>query len=56
MCKWPIGDPADPQFAFCGRKSDCGPYCTEHAKVAFQPQRKRDRKGGEEKAARKIAG
>ncbi|MCA8902907.1 MAG: GcrA cell cycle regulator, partial [Hyphomonas sp.] len=37
MCKWPIGDPADPKFAFCGRKADCGPYCAEHAKVAFQP-------------------
>lgn len=54
MCKWPIGDPADPQFAFCGRKSDCGPYCAEHAKVAFQPQRKRDRKGLEDN--RKAAG
>lgn len=56
MCKWPIGDPADPQFAFCGRKSDCGPYCTEHAKVAFQPQRKRERKTSDEQQARKIAG
>ncbi|WP_084397836.1 GcrA family cell cycle regulator [Henriciella aquimarina] len=58
MCKWPIGDPADPKFAFCGRKSDCGPYCAEHAKIAFQPQRKRDRKRGEEETfeARKIAG
>lgn len=44
MCKWPIGDPADPNFAFCGRKSDCGPYCAEHAKIAFQPARKRERK------------
>ena len=57
MCKWPIGDPADPKFAFCGRKSDCGPYCSEHAKVAFQPQRKRDRKRNEDEAyARRIAG
>ncbi|MEQ9447740.1 MAG: GcrA family cell cycle regulator [Rhodospirillaceae bacterium] len=56
MCKWPIGDPADPKFAFCGRKSDCGPYCAEHAKVAFQPQRKRDRKGREEVEPRRIAG
>ena len=44
MCKWPIGDPADPSFAFCGRKADCGPYCKDHAKVAFQPARKRERK------------
>ena len=57
MCKWPIGDPADPKFAFCGRKSDCGPYCSEHAKVAFQPQRKRDRKRNDDEAyARRIAG
>ena len=56
MCKWPIGDPADPQFAFCGRKSDCGPYCAEHAKGAFQPQRKRERKREDEQEARKIAG
>ena len=57
MCKWPIGDPADPKFAFCGRKSDCGPYCSEHAKVAFQPQRKRDRKRSDDDAfARRIAG
>ncbi len=45
MCKWPIGDPADPKFAFCGRKACSGPYCAEHAKVAFQPARKRETKG-----------
>ena len=57
MCKWPIGDPADPKFAFCGRKSDCGPYCSEHAKVAFQPQRKRDRKRSDDDTyTRRIAG
>jgi len=56
MCKWPIGDPADPKFAFCGRKSDCGPYCAEHAKVAFQPQRKRDRKNASDSEPRRIAG
>lgn len=56
MCKWPIGDPADPAFAFCGRKSDCGPYCAEHAKVAFQPARKRDRKKSEYSYVRRIAG
>lgn len=44
MCKWPIGDPADPNFAFCGRRASGGPYCAEHAKVAFQPARKRERK------------
>jgi len=48
MCKWPIGDPADPKFAFCGRKACSGPYCAEHAKVAFQPARKRERGGRED--------
>ncbi|MDJ0920151.1 MAG: GcrA family cell cycle regulator [Henriciella sp.] len=56
MCKWPIGDPADPKFAFCGRKATCGPYCAEHAKVAFQPAKKRERKKSEYDYVRKIAG
>lgn len=54
MCKWPIGDPADPDFAFCGRKRTCGPYCAEHAKIAFQPSRKRDRKREERDVLRRI--
>ncbi len=57
MCKWPIGDPADPAFAFCGRKADDGgPYCKEHAKVAFQPARKREKKKSEYNYVRRIAG
>ncbi len=56
MCKWPIGDPADPAFAFCGRKAECGPYCKDHAKVAFQPARKRERKKSVTEYVRKIAG
>ena len=56
MCKWPIGDPADPKFAFCGRKADCGPYCTEHAAVAFQPARKREGRKSEYDYVRRIAG
>ncbi len=55
MCKWPIGDPADANFAFCGRKAECGPYCKEHAKVAFQPARKRDRRKSEYDYVRRIA-
>ncbi len=56
MCKWPIGDPADPKFAFCGRKADCGPYCAEHAKVAFQPARKREARKSDYDYVRRIAG
>ncbi|HEX2792350.1 MAG TPA: GcrA family cell cycle regulator [Candidatus Paceibacterota bacterium] len=38
MCKWPIGDPAADDFTFCGRRSaGDGPYCAEHARVAYQP-------------------
>lgn len=45
VCKWPIGDPADSAFRFCGRKSKPGsPYCEAHARMAYQPaQTRRDR-------------
>lgn len=37
MCRWPIGDPKDDDFRFCGFSSVAGlPYCGEHAKVAYQ--------------------
>jgi GcrA cell cycle regulator len=42
MCKWPIGDPGDADFGFCG--SHCGSaavYCEEHAAIAFQPAQSR---------------
>jgi len=46
-CKWPIGDPGRPGFHFCGRGADHGsPYCTDHARMAYQPaqaRRNRDR-------------
>lgn len=44
MCKWPIGDPSTDDFSFCGRRSGGeGPYCVEHARVAYQPvQRKKN--------------
>lgn len=38
MCKWPIGDPSLDSFTFCGRRTDeVGPYCMQHAQVAYQP-------------------
>jgi GcrA cell cycle regulator len=37
MCRWPIGDPRDATFRFCGCTIVSGlPYCSEHAKVAYQ--------------------
>ena len=45
-CKWPVGDPATPDFWFCGLPVQSGkPYCEAHVGVAFQPMSaRRDRK------------
>ena len=46
-CKWPIGDPGDEEFHFCGRNSSPSmPYCEHHARIAYQPlhERRRDRR------------
>jgi GcrA cell cycle regulator len=41
-CKWPIGDPRDSDFHFCGRASaENLPYCAEHARRAYQPPARR---------------
>ena len=50
MCKWPIGDPSTDGFTFCGRRSSEGPYCGEHARVAYQPQQKKGRSGASDLA------
>ncbi len=38
-CKWPVGDPRDPGFFFCGAVQDGGyyPYCEFHHRAAGQP-------------------
>ena len=37
-CKWPVGDPLKDDFHFCGCEiADSAPYCTYHAKLAYQP-------------------
>ena len=43
MCRWPIGDPSTDSFTFCGRRSNDGPYCVEHARAAYPPQEKKGR-------------
>lgn len=44
-CKWPIGDPLSEAFHFCGNQSsEAGPYCSYHARMAFQPASERRRK------------
>ncbi len=37
MCKWPIGDPREDNFTFCGRTNNgITPYCQNHAEMAYQ--------------------
>lgn len=41
-CRWPIGDPRDEDFAFCGRRVRAGQtYCDEHAMMAYVKATKR---------------
>ncbi|MBL8550434.1 MAG: GcrA cell cycle regulator [Hyphomonadaceae bacterium] len=36
MCKFPIGDPSEDSFAFCGRTACHRGYCIHHARVVFK--------------------
>lgn len=37
-CRWPIGDPQEPAFGFCGHpRAGEGPYCAGHDREAHQP-------------------
>lgn len=37
-CKWPIGDPQDKDFCFCGHAPrENSPYCDYHARAAYVP-------------------
>lgn len=46
-CRWPMGDPMNPEFRFCGARTGAagGPYCVAHSRMAFQPapERRRER-------------
>lgn len=36
-CKFPLGDPRNPDFGFCGAKRQAGlPYCEYHAGLAYR--------------------
>lgn len=42
MCSWPIGEPQDPNFHFCGEEAVPGkPYCAHHCAVAYVKVRER---------------
>lgn len=55
MCRWPMGDPTNPEFRFCGGKSTIGggPYCAYHARVAYAP--KEDRRRARDAMSGRIA-
>jgi len=39
-CRWPIGDPAERDFGFCGReRCGAGSYCEGHASAALRRRR-----------------
>ena len=59
-CRWPIGDPQNADFHFCGHGKHAGlPYCEFHARKAYQPpqamrRRERDASGFAVVPVRKI--
>lgn len=50
-CRWPIGDPQNADFHFCGKQKHAAfVYCEFHARKAYQPpqaMRRRDREPGQ---------
>ena len=62
MCRWPLGDPRETNFGFCGGRADGSkPYCEEHTAVAYQASgrnrvlKAEDFEKAEERAAAKAA-
>lgn len=53
MCRWPVGDPKEAGFGYCGGVAITNhPYCAEHVAIAFQaPSRKDGKKPKEIKMA-----
>lgn len=38
-CRFPIGNPGEPDFGFCGSYAEVGvPYCAAHQKIAYVPK------------------
>jgi GcrA cell cycle regulator len=41
-CRWPLGDPVKPDFAFCGNEAVTGfAYCIGHARMAYRSGERR---------------
>ncbi|TIV83831.1 MAG: hypothetical protein E5V64_06610 [Mesorhizobium sp.] len=47
ICRYPIGDPRDETFGFCGHRKElghfAGPYCAAHSNLAYTPPELRRR-------------
>lgn len=55
MCKWPIGDPREDDFTFCGRGIRNGtPYCPDHAGMAYQSSSRTRAAAAEEKEEKVV--
>lgn len=56
-CKWPIGDPKEPDFHFCHHKAVSGlPYCEVHSRRAYAPPKPASRAGVAAGAVSSVAG
>jgi len=43
-CRWPIGDPRQADFHFCGAPQQSGrPYCAAHWAMSFEASKTRQR-------------
>ncbi len=40
-CRWPMGDPRDTDFRYCGQHISRQSYCTMHSRLAFETQEQR---------------
>ncbi len=46
VCRWPLGDPLQADFAYCGGACATGrTYCEAHSRLAYQPQNDSRRAG-----------
>jgi GcrA cell cycle regulator len=52
MCRWPLGDPQDEGFRYCGGHTELErPYCAAHRAVAYVPSTKNKRRTPAQEAA-----
>src|SRR5271165_1499359 len=55
-CRWPFGDPASGDFAYCGLdQADGRPYCAGHCRMAYRPPNARTRPSAEERWPNRLA-